>query len=162
MELHMKRMIYLLAAGAISLSPAMSLAGPGGGHGGGTGRGGGMGQGAAIGSTGLSGHGAGGMGRGSMNMGNNGLSRTGPTTAHTNMGSVNGKGWDHMNGPETTGQPGVECEDGVPPGNASSASGSAFNEDGVAHSHYAGEQPQNSRNTASSSQYDTACLRPRH
>jgi hypothetical protein len=123
----MKRMIYLLAAGAIAISPAMTLAGPGGGHGGG--HGGGMGQGAAMGSTGLSGHGAGGMGHGSMNMGGNGLSRTGPTTAHTNLGSVNGKGWVHMNGPETTGQPGVECEDGEPPGNASSARGSAINEE---------------------------------
>jgi hypothetical protein len=52
----------------------------------------------------------------------------------------------------------VECEDGVAPGRASSARGSAFNEEGVAHKHYAGEQPQNSRNTASVSQYDTACL----
>jgi hypothetical protein len=38
------------------------------------------------------------------------------------------------------------------------ARGSAFNEDGIGHSVYAGELPQNSRNTASVSQYDTACL----
>ena len=140
----MKKMLYLLAAGAISIAPAMTLAGPGG-HGGGAG------------------HGAGSMGQG-MGMGNtNRLSSGGQPTTHTSQGSTNGKGWDHMNGPtHPTGQPGVECEDGVPPGNASSARGSAFNEDGVAHSHYAGEQPQNSRNTASSSQYDTACLRSHH
>ena len=63
-----------------------------------------------------------------------------------------------------TGQPGADCEDlvadglGATPGNSSSAPGSAFNPDGNAGTHYAGEQPQNSRNTASVSQYDTACL----
>jgi hypothetical protein len=65
-----------------------------------------------------------------------------------------------LRGPEHTGQPGVECgEDGAlnRPGNAASAPGSAFNEDGRAGEVYAGEQPQNSRNTASVSQYDTAC-----
>lgn len=65
----------------------------------------------------------------------------------------------------TTGQPGQDCVDlvtsgqGAFPGNASAAPGSAFNEDpgGVAGTKYAGEQPQNSRNTASVSQYDVAC-----
>jgi len=60
-----------------------------------------------------------------------------------------------------TGQPGVECgEDDAlgSPGNAADAPGSAFNEDGTAGDHYAGEQDQNSKNTASVSQYDTACL----
>ena len=76
--------------------------------------------------------------------------------AHS-QGSTHGVGWDHMNGPTSTGQPGFECED-VRPGQAASAPGSAFNEDGVAGTRYAGEQPQNSRNTASVSQYDTACL----
>ena len=59
-----------------------------------------------------------------------------------------------------TGQPDVECgEDGASgsPGHASDAPGSAFNEDGTGHAHYAGEQDQNSRNTASVSQYDVAC-----
>jgi hypothetical protein len=37
------------------------------------------------------------------------------------------------------------------------APGSAFNPDGTAGSVYAGQQPQNSRNTASVSQYDVAC-----
>jgi hypothetical protein len=41
--------------------------------------------------------------------------------------------------PSGTGQPGVECED-VRPGNASSARGSAFNGEGIAGDHYAGEQ----------------------
>ena len=78
----------------------------------------------------------------------------------TSQGSIHGKGWAHQNGPATTGQPGVECgEEGAlnRPGRAESAPGSAFNPDGTAGTHYAGEQPQNSRNTASVSQYDTAC-----
>jgi len=153
MELMMRKMIYLLAAGAIAMAPAMTFAGPGG-HGGGTGAGAAMGQGGGL--------GRGGTGSASSMGAMRGMSNTGPTATHSSMGSTNGRGWDHMNGPTTTGQPGVECEDGVPPGNASSARGSAFNEEGVAHQHYAGEQPQNSRNTASSSQYDTACLRSHH
>jgi hypothetical protein len=84
-----------------------------------------------------------------------------PTT-HTSQGSTHGTGWDHINGPTTTGQPGVECEE-ARPGKSSSASGSAFNEEGKAGTRYAGEQPQNSRNTASISQYDVACLnQPQH
>lgn len=73
----------------------------------------------------------------------------------------NGQGWDHQNGPDATGQPGAECGDeDAPnrPGNAQFAPGSAFNPDGTAGTHYAGEQPQNSRNSASVSQYDAACL----
>ncbi|MCL6741721.1 hypothetical protein LZ518_11345 [Sphingomonas sp. RB56-2] len=74
------------------------------------------------------------------------------------QGPTNGTGWDHFNGPDhPTGQPGAECED-VRPGQASSAPGSAFNPDGNAGTHYAGEQPQNSRNSSSVSQYDVACL----
>jgi hypothetical protein len=45
------------------------------------------------------------------------------------------------------------------PGNAASAPGSAFNPDGTAGTKYAGQQPQNSRNTASVSQYDVACAK---
>ncbi|TJZ58672.1 adenylate cyclase [Streptomyces piniterrae] len=59
--------------------------------------------------------------------------------------------------PSGTGQPSVECEDSRP-GNASGARGSAFNEDGIAGTRYAGEQPQNSRNSHSVSQYDVACF----
>ena len=74
------------------------------------------------------------------------------------QGSTNGVGWG--SGPTSTGQPGVECEDliedgeGAVPGNAANGH-SAFG--GHAHDQYAGEQPQNSVNIASSSQYDIAC-----
>ena len=62
-----------------------------------------------------------------------------------------------------TGQPNASCED-TPnqPGHSISAPGSAFNPDGVAGTHYAGEQPQNSKNPNSVSQYDVACTRPQH
>ncbi len=59
--------------------------------------------------------------------------------------------------PSGTGQPNVECED-IHPGHAASAPGSAFNEDGKAGTVYAGEQPQNSKNQKSVSQYDVACF----
>ena len=59
--------------------------------------------------------------------------------------------------PSGHGQPGQECED-VRPGHADSAPGSAFNEEGNAGTHYAGEQPQNSKNAHSVSQYDVACF----
>ncbi len=56
------------------------------------------------------------------------------------------------------GQPGVECEDFAQvPGHSDMAPGSAFNEDGMAGTVYAGEQPQNSNNVHSVSQYDVAC-----
>jgi hypothetical protein len=79
------------------------------------------------------------------------------TTQASPQGPTNGAGWDHLNSGKALGQPGFECEDSRP-GRASSARGSAFNEDGIAGTRYAGEQPQNSRNTASVSQYDTACM----
>lgn len=63
-------------------------------------------------------------------------------------------------GVQATGQPNEECgeEDALNrPGHAEDARGSAFNPDGVAGQHYAGEQPQNSKNPKSVSQYDTAC-----
>lgn len=86
-------------------------------------------------------------------------------TPGSSQGSMNGTGWNHFNGPPAgqTGQPFADCEElvasgeGATPGNASSAPGSAFNPDGVGGMHYAGEQPQNSRNSASVSQYDSAC-----
>lgn len=59
-----------------------------------------------------------------------------------------------------TGQPFEECgeEDALNfPGHSEDATGSAFHEDGTAGQHYAGEQPQNSKNPKSVSQYDTAC-----
>jgi hypothetical protein len=76
------------------------------------------------------------------------------------QGQYNGSGYWHENSGAAIGQPDVECEDlieegeGAIPGGAFNGS-SAFG--GFAHSRYAGEQPQNSRNTASQSQYDVAC-----
>src|SRR6266513_5560825 len=63
--------------------------------------------------------------------------------------------------PGTQGQPGQTCLSSTAPnepGQAASAPGSAFNENGgTAGSVYAGEQPQNSKNPKSVSQYDVAC-----
>ncbi|GAA3802957.1 hypothetical protein GCM10022403_041230 [Streptomyces coacervatus] len=62
-------------------------------------------------------------------------------------------------GPAFAGQPNQSCEDQpTRPGHAASAPGSAFNPDGTAGTHYAGEQPQNSKNPNSVSQYDVACF----
>jgi|SoimicMinimDraft_10_1059738.scaffolds.fasta_scaffold10732_1 hypothetical protein len=60
-----------------------------------------------------------------------------------------------------TGQPSQSCEDDpFTPGNSVNAPGSAFNPDGNAGTHYAGEQPGiNDKNPNSVSQYDTACAR---
>jgi hypothetical protein len=61
--------------------------------------------------------------------------------------------------PPGTSQPNQSCEDaGVTPGHAANAPGSAFNPNGMAGSVYAGEQPQNSVNPHSVSQYDVACF----
>jgi hypothetical protein len=64
--------------------------------------------------------------------------------------------------PSGTGQPSQTCLSATAssePGNAASASGSAFNENGgIAGSMYAGSQPQNSNNPRSVSQYDVACF----
>lgn len=80
--------------------------------------------------------------------------QTNPATAHRMQPTTLG--------PARTGQPNKSCET-TPntPGNSATAPGSAFNPDGKAGTVYAGEQPQNSRNTASVSQYDVACARPR-
>jgi len=61
--------------------------------------------------------------------------------------------------PGTTGQPNQSCEvSTVTPGNAANAPGSAFNPNGQAGTVYAGQQPQNSQNPRSVSQYDVACF----
>ena len=83
------------------------------------------------------------------------------------QGQNHGQGYWHNNGPtHPTGQPGASCEDlvannqGATPGHSANApgGGSPFSgEDSTAGTHYAGSQPQNSRNTASVSQYDVAC-----
>lgn len=66
----------------------------------------------------------------------------------------------------TKGQPnqsiGSEQTGSATPGHSSTAPGSAFNEDGVADSHYAGNQPQNSKNPKSVSQYDAAGFQQSH
>jgi hypothetical protein len=54
------------------------------------------------------------------------------------------------------------CETtGSPPGGSGNAPGSAFS-GGTADEKYAGTQPQNSRNSASVSQYDVACANQPH
>jgi hypothetical protein len=70
-----------------------------------------------------------------------------------------------MNGPAQTGQPNQSCGSATAPntpGNAANAPGSAFDPTGNAGAHYAGQQPQNSRNTASVAQYDSACSHQNH
>jgi len=58
----------------------------------------------------------------------------------------------------STGQPNQSCQaQPSTPGNAASAPGSAFNTSGKAGTVYAGNQPQNSNNPSSVSQYDVAC-----
>ena len=127
-----RNMSLLMAAGAIAIAPAVAPAAPPGG--------------APPGGTAM-----------------HGPSSTTTTTTQSPTG--NGGGYNHMNSPQhATGQPMQSCETtGSPPGNAGSAPGSAFNQDGgTAGSKYAGEQPQNSRNTASVSQYDVACSHQPH
>ena len=64
-------------------------------------------------------------------------------------------------GPSQTGQPNQTCGSATAPntpGNAASAPGSAFNPNGKAGTVYAGQQPQNTINIATASQYDVACF----
>jgi hypothetical protein len=79
-------------------------------------------------------------------------------------GQYIGQGYNHLNSGNASGQPSQDCQDlvatgeGAYPGNSSASPGAPFNEvSGHAGSQYAGSQPQNSRNTASVSQYDIAC-----
>lgn len=66
-------------------------------------------------------------------------------------------------GPVAGGQPNASCElTPTTPGQSSSAPGSAFNPDGISGTKYAGQQPQNSNNPASVSQYDIACQNQPH
>lgn len=69
-----------------------------------------------------------------------------------------------MNSPQhATGQPSQDCEEliasgsGSDPGNSGANGSSAFG--GSAGDVYAGSQTQNSRNSASVSQYDQACAK---
>jgi len=135
----------LVAAGAIALAPGIALASA-------PGQGGGQEM-----------HGPSTTGQSAREMHAPMTSPMAPTT--TPSATSNGGGYNHQNSPaHTTGQPNQSCETtGSPPGNSGTAPGSAFNEDGgKAGSKYAGEQPQNSRNTASVSQYDVACANQPH
>ena len=61
---------------------------------------------------------------------------------------------------QRTGQPNQSCGSATAPetpGHAAAAPGSAFNPNGTAGGVYAGQQPQNSVNPKSVSQYDVAC-----
>jgi hypothetical protein len=77
------------------------------------------------------------------------------------QGQYNGSGYIHLNGPTSTNQPDQDCEQlildgtGSDPGHSADNGHAAFG--GSAGDVYAGSQPQNSRNTASVSQYDVAC-----
>jgi hypothetical protein len=74
---------------------------------------------------------------------------------------LSGAGTASANGnPSGTGQPNQSCGSATAPdtpGNSANAPGSAFNPSGTAGTVYAGEQPQNSNNPHSVSQYDVAC-----
>lgn len=80
-------------------------------------------------------------------------------------GQYNGTGYNHMNSGNAYGQPDQSCEDliasdaGAAPGNAADApgQGSPFSDNTKSGARYAGSATQNSRNTASVSQYDVAC-----
>jgi hypothetical protein len=86
-------------------------------------------------------------------------------TSPPGNGQYNGTNYWHTNSGNANGQPGADCEDivadgGSTPGNSATApgGGSPFSgEDSTGGSHYAGSQQQNSRNSASVSQYDVAC-----
>ena len=82
-------------------------------------------------------------------------------TSPPGNGQFNGTNYWHSNSGNANGQPNQSCEElGTTPGNSANSpgGGSPFSgEDSTGGSHYAGSQPQNSRNTASVSQYDVAC-----
>src|SRR5258706_9816517 len=91
-----------------------------------------------------------------------GPSQTMSSKAPTTKTQVAQSGSTTTKGPSHTGQPNQSCGSACAPntpGNAAAAPGSAFNPDGTAGTRYAGQQPQNSRNTASVSQYDVACAK---
>lgn len=89
---------------------------------------------------------------GTMAQSPNSATTTSPTTSSTTT---------TQRGPSSTGQPSQDCAapGNTTPGNSASAPGSAFNPDGTAGTKYAGQQPQNSGNTASVSQYDVGCAK---
>jgi len=141
----------LAAAGAIALAPGIALAAPG--QGGGQETHGPQAQSPMAPSS------------ATPSATPNGPHEPSPTTAPGN-GQNNGAGYNHMNTGQAKGQPNQSCEElGTTPGNSASApgGGSPFSgEDSTSGTHYAGSQKQNSRNTASVSQYDTACANQPH
>jgi hypothetical protein len=87
------------------------------------------------------------------------------TTTTTQSGSTTTTKSSPSTNTHTTGQPNQSCGSATAPntpGNSASAPGSAFNPDGTAGTKYAGEQPQNSNNPTSVSQYDVACANQPH
>jgi hypothetical protein len=146
----MKRTIIMLAAaGAVAITPTMA-APPGGGGGGGA---------SAM-------HGPSSTMTTGPSATPNGPHTPSPTTAPGN-GQFNGQGYNHMHTQaQAKGQPNQSCEElGTTPGNSASApgGGSPFSgEDSTSGTHYAGSQLQNSRNSASVSQYDVACANQPH
>lgn len=89
------------------------------------------------------------------------------TPASPNSPTANGGGYNHVNSPQhATGQPMQSCQTtGSPPGNSASAPGGGspfIGNSSKAGQQYAGSQPQNSRNSASVSQYDVACANQPH
>ena len=84
-----------------------------------------------------------------------------PMTSHTSLSPTTTTA-NTVRGPAKTGQPSQSCQAAAnypadTPGNSFNAPGSAFDPNGVADGKYAGTQAQNSKNTASVSQYDVAC-----
>lgn len=80
------------------------------------------------------------------------------TTAEQKTAATNQKA---TTATHTTGQPRQQCGSATAPntpGHAASAPGSPFNPNGNAGTHYAGTQPQNSKNPTSAAQYDVACF----
>lgn len=83
----------------------------------------------------------------------------GPTIAAKIQAALTGQ--PTVSAPTTGGQPGQTCGSATAPntpGQAVSAPGSAFNPNGTAGGVYAGNQPVNSNNPKSVSQYDVACF----
>jgi hypothetical protein len=73
--------------------------------------------------------------------------------------AVSAPAWAANPNPGNPGQPNQSCQaQPSTPGNAANAPGSAFNPNGQAGTVYAGQQPQNSNNPNSVSQYDVACF----
>lgn len=85
-----------------------------------------------------------------------------PTFSQPAPGSISPH---HDTGQQVGGEDGLECDEGTPPGGSGDVHGNPDNVgspfvegDSVSGAHYAGEQPQNQKNTAAVSQYDIGCF----